>query len=335
MYDQELIVAMRAVREACRVCQRVQRILVKADTLEKDDKSPVTVADFASQALICKQLGEHFSLDPVVAEEGSADLQEDGAEELREAVRVVVGQALGEDVSDAAVLSWIDRGAFDPAGEDEPPKGATPGRYWTLDPIDGTKGFMRKDHYAVALALIEKGEVVAGVLGCPKMKVGRRQGAMFTAARGQGAMAYLLDDEEHAGEPVTVASRQEVEKARFCESVESGHSSHDAAAKIAKKLGITKEPYRIDSQCKYAAIGKGSASIYLRLPTKKGYEEKIWDHAAGSIIVEEAGGIVTDTKGKPLDFSLGRTLKNNTGIIATNGNFHDEVVDAVKAVLKK
>ena len=141
MYDQELIVAMRAVREACRVCQRVQRILVKSDTLVKGDKSPVTVADFASQALICKQLGEHFSLDPVVGEEGSADLQAEGAEELREAVRVVVSQALGTEVLERAVMSWIDRGAYDPAGEEEPPKGATPGRYWTLDPIDGTKQF--------------------------------------------------------------------------------------------------------------------------------------------------------------------------------------------------
>ncbi|MFI4859386.1 MAG: 3'(2'),5'-bisphosphate nucleotidase [Phycisphaerales bacterium JB063] len=330
MLEQELLVAVRAVRRACWVTQKVQSALVSADTLEKKDKSPVTVADFASQAVVCRALAEHFPLDPVVGEEGADDLRGDEAAELREAVRVVVGQSLRQDdVNEAAVLSWIDRGAFDPAQAEEKERK----RYWTLDPIDGTKGFLRKEHYAVALALIEDGEVVLGVLGCPKMQVGRKQGAIFTAVRGRGAQALLIDSEELEGEPITVASRQEVEKARFCESVESGHSSHDDAAKIAEKLGITKEPYRIDSQCKYAAIGKGSASIYLRLPTKKGYEEKIWDHAAGVIVVEEAGGVVTDVKGEKLDFSIGRTLRDNTGVVATNGKFHDEVIEAVRAVL--
>ncbi|XAM00990.1 3'(2'),5'-bisphosphate nucleotidase [Phycisphaeraceae bacterium D3-23] len=330
MLEQELLVAVRAVRRACWVTQKVQSALVSADTLEKKDKSPVTVADFASQAVVCKHLAEHFPLDPVVGEEGADDLRGSEQEELREAVRVVAGQAIGEDASEAAVLSWIDRGAFDPAQAEEKARK----RYWTLDPIDGTKGFLRKEHYAVALALIEDGEVVLGVLGCPKMKVGRKQGAIFTAVRGQGAQGLLIDSEEVKGDPITVASRQEVEKARFCESVESGHSSHGDAAEIAKKLGITKEPYRIDSQCKYAAIGKGSASIYLRLPTRKDYEEKIWDHAAGVIVVEEAGGTVTDITGEKLDFSIGRTLRDNKGVVATNGKFHDEVVAAVRAVLK-
>lgn len=329
MLEQELIVAVRAVRAACGVCQKVQSALVSADTLEKKDKSPVTVADFASQAVVCKALGEHFSLDPVVGEEGADDLRAEGAEEIREGVRIVVSQSIGEDASEAAVLSWIDRGAFDPSEAEEKERK----RYWTLDPIDGTKGFLRKEHYAVALALIEDGEVVLGVLGCPKMRVGRQQGAIFTAVRGQGARTLLIDSDDRVGEPISVASRQEVDKARFCESVESGHSNQSDSAEIAKKLGITKEPYRIDSQCKYAAIGKGSASIYLRLPTRKDYEEKIWDHAAGMIVVEEAGGTVTDVTGKPLDFSIGRTLRENKGVVATNGNFHDEVIAAVKDVL--
>ena len=121
--------------------------------------------------------------------------------------------------------------------------------------------------------------------------------------------------------------------AAFCESVESGHSSHGDSARIAALLGVQAPPYRIDSQCKYAAVSRGDASIYLRLPTRADYQEKIWDHGAGSIVVEEAGGTVTDVTGTPLDFSLGRTLANNRGIIATNGRFHDEVVSAVQSVI--
>ena len=120
---------------------------------------------------------------------------------------------------------------------------------------------------------------------------------------------------------------------RFCESVESAHSDQDHSAKIAALLGITAEPFRIDSQCKYAAVAEGDASIYLRLPTKKDYREKIWDHAAGKLVVEEAGGRVTDAEGKALDFRHGRTLDANRGVVATSGGaLHDLVIDAIQRV---
>ena len=119
----------------------------------------------------------------------------------------------------------------------------------------------------------------------------------------------------------------------FCESVESGHSAHDDSAEVARRLGVTAPPCRIDSQCKYAAVARGDASIYLRLPTRADYEEKIWDHAAGWAVITEAGGAVTDVRGEPLNFSIGRTLRNNKGVVATNGRIHDEVIAAVRAVL--
>ena len=106
-----------------------------------------------------------------------------------------------------------------------------------------------------------------------------------------------------------------------------------AEKKLALKLGITEEPFRIDSQCKYAAVARGDATIYLRLPTIKGYQEKIWDHAAGVAVIEEAGGVVTDVYGKKLDFSKGRTLSENKGVIVSNGQFHDEVLVVVRDVL--
>jgi 3'(2'), 5'-bisphosphate nucleotidase len=121
--------------------------------------------------------------------------------------------------------------------------------------------------------------------------------------------------------------------ASFCESVESGHSNQDQSAQIAARLGITAEPYRIDSQCKYAAVARGDASIYLRLPTRADYREKIWDHAAGKFVVEQAGGVVSDVTGAPLDFSHGAKLQANSGVIATDGRFHERVIDAVRSVL--
>ena len=130
-----------------------------------------------------------------------------------------------------------------------------------------------------------------------------------------------------------MAAPASLSEARVCESVESGHSNHDDSARITELLGIAAEPYRIDSQCKYAAVARGDASIYLRLPTRADYREKIWDHAAGKFVVEQAGGRVTDVTGAPLDFSHGRRLEHNLGVIATDGRFHDEVVAAVQNVL--
>ena len=90
----------------------------------------------------------------------------------------------------------------------------------------------------------------------------------------------------------------------------------------------------MDGQTKYAIVARGEAAIYLRLPSRPGYQEKIWDHAAGSLIVEEAGGRVTDVHGRPLDFSAGRVLGNSGGIVVTNGVIHDAVLEAVRAEIE-
>jgi len=325
-YESELKVAVAAVRAASKVCRAVQANLVTAATLEKKDKSPVTVADFASQAVVCGALKAAFPGVPVVGEEDSKDLRPAGGEDPAAELRAKVAQHAG--MSEADALAAIDHGGFDPAtpGSESENSGRT---YWTLDPIDGTKGFLRGEQYAVALGLIENGKVVLGVLGCPNLD----GGLLMTAVRGQGAKKLSIDDETAEGETVTVSGVEIPEEANFCESVESGHSDQDASVKIAAELGIMAEPYRIDSQCKYAAVSRGDAVIYLRLPTRPGYREKIWDHAAGVIVVEEAGGTVTDVLGNPLDFSLGRQLETNRGIIATNGKFHERVVEVVSGAI--
>ena len=91
----------------------------------------------------------------------------------------------------------------------------------------------------------------------------------------------------------------------------------------------------MDSQAKYASIARGAGDIYLRLPVRKDYEEKIWDHAAGDLIVREAGGEVTDVEGRRLDFGRGRTLKGNVGVVAARREVHGRVLEGVREVLSK
>ena len=163
---------------------------------------------------------------------------------------------------------------------------------------------------------------------------GDTEGVIITAIKGEGANRMTLDLDSSATEKISILEIDDVREGRFCESVESGHSSHSHAAQIAEKLQIKNASVRMDSQAKYATIAQGKAEIYLRLPTRVGYEEKIWDHAAGMLVLEEAGGIVTDVYGHKLDYTQGSTLKNNTGVIASNPKIHDEVIAAVKAVLE-
>ena len=86
---------------------------------------------------------------------------------------------------------------------------------------------------------------------------------------------------------------------------------------------------------RYAVIARGDAVIYLRMPFPgSDRRESIWDHAAGAAVVEAAGGRVTDVDGKALDFSHGTTLRENVGVVATNGSVgHDKVLRAVQKVL--
>lgn len=324
-YKKEKTVAIDAVLKASELCKRVQKNLISEDSKEKKDKSPVTIADFGAQAIIIHELKKVFPNDPIVAEEDARELTVCGGDTLREKVVNSVQRFL-PDLTEEQVVSSINQGNYE---------GGNSGRFWTLDPIDGTKGFLRKEQYAVALALIENGEVVLGVLGCPNLEITFDRkgsyGALFFAEKAKGAYLKLYDTGVDL--KIQVSGEEQASKASFCESVESSHSSHSDSAKIAEILGVTKEPVRIDSQCKYGILARGDASIYLRLPTKKDYREKIWDHAAGYIIVKEAGGEVTDCNGKPLDFSLGKTLEANTGIVGTNGRIHDEVVKVVKEVV--
>lgn len=325
LYENELKTALDAVSKASELCRNAQKNFVNSQAVEKKDRSPVTIADFGSQAVINLALLKAFPNDPIVGEEDSAILKENN--ELSQKVMDLVKEQTG-DVSQAQVFKAIDAGAKETDYNR---------RYWTVDPIDGTKGFLRKDQYAIALALVENGKPVLGVLGCPNFPVDQDiTGCILYGAKGKGAYINYRDlsgDIEKGDiEKKLSVLKSKTEDARFCESVEKAHAAHDVHAQICNIVGIKAPPFRMDSQAKYAAVASGKASVYLRLPRTKEYKEKIWDHAAGVSVVEEAGGRVTDFSGSPLDFSQGRSLVNNTGILVTNGHLHDDVLKAIKII---
>jgi len=317
--SEERKIGMQAVQIAARLCQAVQAEMIEgkgAGKLDKKDRSPVTVADFGAQAVVCRYIGDAFPDDSIVGEEDSQALRSN-ARHLA-AVRRFVGQIIGLEVTSETVCQWIDRG-----------NGEATGRYWVLDPIDGTKGFLRQDQYAIALGLIEDNQVQWGFLACPALSYRDEIGLLFVAQRGAGTEMFTLDGKSLG--QVQVSHQKNPAQARMAESVVAAHTNRGLAYELKENLGMTGESVKMDSQAKYAAVAMGQAEIYLRSPNTRTptYREKIWDHAAGSLVVQEAGGTVSDTYGRPLDWRHGRQLEENVGIVATNGLIHDAVIKAI------
>jgi 3'(2'), 5'-bisphosphate nucleotidase len=323
-YKSEAEFAVQAVETAARLCRRVQAEMVTG-ALSKADRSPVTVADFASQAIVARMFQDSFPKAVLVGEEDSASLREPDNAETRSAVTSFVSSLRPEATQDL-VCAWIDFGAQQPAQ-----------RFWTLDPIDGTKGFLRGDQYVVALALIENGQVVVGALGCPNLDgdlvpdVGG-SGSVVIAVRGQGAYARGMEGKSY--KRLQVSPINDPIRARILRSYESGHTDQDKMTELANSLGVQQPPVRLDSQAKYAILAAGYGELLFRLlsPKMPQYTEYIWDQAAGSLIVEEAGGTVSDLRGRPLDFGQGRRLEKNIGVLVSNGRLHRAGLQALHTV---
>jgi len=321
----EMKFALDAVRQASALVKQVQTELVPT-ALTKNDRSPVTVADFASQALVVSLLAQAFPGDPMVGEEDSSALRLPEAQATLEQVTRFV-TVFDPSATPEKVTGWIDQGSANPAS-----------RFWTLDPIDGTKGFLRGEQYAVALALIVDGQVEIGVLGCPNLEAGYRPelngaGSLVVASRGEGTWLVPNDGEGNLTR-LRVSDINDPKEARLLRSYESGHTNVSQIDQFTRQVAAQADPVRMDSQAKYAVMAVGRGDLLLRLlsPAQPEYREKIWDQAAGSLVVQEAGGRITDLDGRPLDFTTGRTLANNRGVLASNGHLHPAALQALSAI---
>lgn len=221
----------------------------------KDDGSPLTEADLASNRIIAKGLGKIAPQWRILSEE-SADVPFD---ERRH---------------------WT--------------------RYWLVDPLDGTKEFLRKTgEFTINIALIEECFPVLGVVYAPVI------GKFYYAARGVGAFCEVggkiekLAVAQRCGEVIrVVASRS--------------HRGEKLDA-FLEKMGEF-EAVSMGSSLKFCLVAEGAADIYPRLaPTME------WDTAAAQCIVEEAGGKVVDLAGNRLQYN--KMDMHNSDFMAGLGNF--------------
>jgi 3'(2'), 5'-bisphosphate nucleotidase len=355
-YAQELEIATLAVKRASILTKKLSDSIANtrsSGTQIKDDKSPVTIGDYASQALINHAIKLNFPNDEIVGEEDSADLKTDKSNggSLNDKILEIIAEAQKETTSANSKLGTLnDLETVWKSIDFGNSKGGSQGRFWALDPIDGTKGFLRGDQFAVCLALIENGKVVLGVIGCPNLpeiivsndSTSGEVGGLYSAIVGVGSYYTPLFQNDgfvplENQERIYMKQRSSPHELVVVEGVEKGHSSHSTQSRIKQKLGfdsdtVAKQTINLDSQVKYCVLAKGQADIYLRLPINDTYREKIWDHAAGNVLVTESGGVVGDINGNELNFGNGRLLESK-GVIAANKAVFKAVIESVDNVL--
>ncbi len=336
--------AIDAVTLAGVLCRRVQRALTGAQTASKADGSVVTVADYAAQALIVRSLHERLDLDAIVAEETAGALRADG-DLLRDVVAVLRDDhgapaawpgATTNDVLDALSLR-----AWDHAGP-------VPEAYWTIDPIDGTKGFAAQRHFAVCLARIERARPVLSAVACPNLGATRAtsepidthahdaRGSVYAceaagpvwegACEAQGQALRALAPRAEVTRAPVLAFAVEPSEGRMLNLQRLSHELARDAGAHPHGLGA---PIAMDSQAKYCLVARGSADVYHRPPRRN--HEHIWDHAAGCLLLERAGCTVTDVRGAPIDWS-GPSMRASVGILGAPPGLHARLLPAIARV---
>lgn len=316
----DLAPIVNAVKQAAQLCRTIQADGVQSHA--KGDESPVTTADYGGQALIGRALAAHFPNDTVIAEEGGAAYKQLVSADGRGAMPSKLEAVLGEPVSTADVLAWLDY------GQSRPRDGR---RTWVIDPIDGTVGFIGGRYYAICVSYMIDNVPIGAVMGLPRSPL--HEGGTILYTDEDGLWALPMDSGE--AERVGASGRTEVASLRIMESFKLPPHEQALASDVRKAAGLeaaTVEFY--DSQLKYGMVAAGYGDAFVRMPRDIAQEPHyIWDHATGAALLRAGGGRLTALDGTPLDFTRGDTLPH-TGFIASNGDeaLHEKLLHGVKAL---
>ncbi len=319
---------IQAVHDAMRLCETVrQKSFTGIDKMgAKKEVEPVTIADYGSQAILCRAVQAHYPDDAAFAEESGAQFLELVSDEQRAYITGLVGTILGVTVTEQEIIDWLDYG-----------KGRTNVRHWLFDPIDGTRGFVAGRHYAVGVALIEGATLTGSIIGCPGYGTSivphyADDGAIFYAWEGK---AYRMTTTGENAEQIHSSHRTDPSSVVLLQSVERAHGDKSRKSQSYLQAGYGESQlHELDSMEKYALVASGAADVVLHIPNKPS-TFNTWDHAPGQALLEAAGGRVSNLDGTPLDMTQGAVIPNCQGLVITNGVLHDRFVEAVQKVMKE
>jgi 3'(2'), 5'-bisphosphate nucleotidase len=187
-------------------------------------------------------------------------------------------------------------------------------RLWVVDPIDGTRGFARKNgEFSVMIAFVEGGEVAVGVVLEPALD------RLTYAVRGGGC--WRRDGAEEAGR-CRVSTTDSLAAATL---VQSHSRSPQEPGWPVKALGPGRVVETYSAGVKLARVARGEADLYVN--TYAAFHD--WDICAGHLLVDEAGGRVTGLGGEELHYGLPGAWQRH-GLLATNAVFHDAALQRLK-----
>lgn len=337
------------------ICSSLTKSCQELTNKTKVDKSPVTQADLAVQALVTLYLRVLDADMKLIAEEDDTLFQEDANPALLESVTQLVNKFFPfETISETGktefspdeVLEALRGGNADPSKDQV---------CWILDPIDGTRGFVNGEQYAVCLGKIVDGELVVSVVSCPNIPEGeycklcilneqdnfyappkanssQKDCWMVAAVKGQGCrqIRFKFGQTETTWDSMTpckVSSQASMFEFRFCESINYPPENQGKVARVS--ASVDNPTYRLDGMAKYALVATGQMEAYLRFSGVN--KQKAWDHI-GELLVQEAGGEVSDIRGIHLNFTTGRFLSLNTQLVASNKVCHEDLLEVSRTV---
>jgi 3'(2'), 5'-bisphosphate nucleotidase len=346
-FAHERLLAELAVQRASILTKKVLSSVNKGE-LSKSDSTPVTIADFASQAILICAIHNAFPTDKFVGEETADALRENL--DLQKRVWELVSSTHLDDEESEALLSNVSSmhelfEMIDLGGQGQ---GGREGRIWILDPIDGTATFLQGGQYAVSLALVKDGEEVVGVLGCPNLNLetGRvdekivdteGMGFMISAVKGEGAVIRPMGTGAlQSGRAIekSLDGPAHLKDLHFVDFTKTESYSQEKTRRVVETFGAVYPGTEIwSSHMRYASLIVGGADVQVRIPANQNKANYVWDHAGAQLIFTEIGGKITDVRGKAIDFGAGRQMKNNWGIVAAKEGIHDRILKVVTEIL--
>ncbi len=280
----------------------------------KADKSPVTIADIGVQVIFNNWVKQNFPNDSIIAEESGTDVENSLILEVGEKLEKLFPAKNYKTPGLKNLIDYSGKSGCD--------------FLWYLDPVDGTKGYLRNEQFAVAISRVNKNnQVELAILICPNLPYPNLEssndiGTIFYFEKGSQIVQYSYQDISK----YQMIQTKKIDGIKVAKSVEKAHGNSDSISFLSSK----KENVSIiemDSQAKYGLLVRGEANLYIRYPSIPDYLEKWWDHVAGAAMVIEMGGIFTDTTGKKLEFNINqRTLPECNGVVASLGINHQDII---------
>lgn len=192
-------------------------------------------------------------------------------------------------------------------------------RLWIIDPLDGTSGFVNKTgDFAVQIGLADAGAAVLGVVFMPLQNI------LYYAVKDAGAFVVETDSE---AQKLHVSTETDFGKMILASS--HNHRS-PKMSQITKRFGLKSEVQRGSVGLKVGLIAQRKADLYIHLSPRT----KHWDTCAPEIILNEAGGAMTDLFGEQIVYNTS-DVHNHNGVLATNSTSHEAAVKKLKPLLSE